>query len=63
MTPADLIVIMLFSAVQQATKDKQSLVLVLGIMARVVEELPGDNLALLSYIEQMIKRFNSVKDL
>jgi hypothetical protein len=60
MTPADLIVVMLFHAVQQAPEDKQSLVIVLGIMAHVVEELPGDNSALLSYIEQIIKRFNCV---
>jgi hypothetical protein len=54
---------MLCHAVQQAPKDKQALVLVCGIMAQVVEALPGDNSVLLSYIEQMIKNFNGVKNL
>jgi hypothetical protein len=59
MTPADIIIVMLFSAIKTAQKkdDRQSLVFVLGIMSHVVAELPGDNIALLSYIEQCINRF------
>jgi hypothetical protein len=63
MTPADIIIVMLFHAIQQSPEDKQSLVFVLGIMTHVVEELPGDNSALISYIEQIIKRYNIVKNL
>ena len=65
MTPADLIVVMLFHAIQQASKanDRQSLILVLGIMHHVVEELPGDNSVLLRYVEQCIKQFSTIKTL
>ena len=58
MTPADLIVVMLFNAIKTAKKeDRQSLIVVLSIMAHVIEELPGDNCALLRYLEQCIKQF------
>ena len=64
MTPADLIVAMLFHAIQQASKDdRQVLVLVLGIMHHVVEELPGDNSALLRYVEQCIAQFGGLRNL
>ena len=61
MTPADIIVVMLFNAIKTAQKkeDRQSLVVVLSIMAHVIKELPGDNYALLSYLEQCIKQFGS----
>ena len=59
MTPADIIVVMLFNAIKTAQKkeDRQSLIVVLSIMAHVIEELPGDNCALLRYLEQCIKQF------
>ena len=58
MTPADIITVMLFNAIKTAKKeDRQALVLVLGIMSHVVDELPGDNSALFSYLEQCIKQF------
>jgi hypothetical protein len=65
MTPADLIVVMLFHAIQHASKkdDRQALVLVLGIMHHVVTELPGDNSALLSYVDQCIAQFGGLKNL
>jgi hypothetical protein len=65
MTPADIITVMMFQAVQHASKehDRQALVLVLGIMHHVITELPGDNSALLSYVMQMIKQFSAVKTL
>lgn len=64
-TPADIIVVMLFQAIKIATKreDRQALVVVLGIMAHVIEELPGDNCPLLSYIEQIILQYNNAKNL
>jgi hypothetical protein len=64
MTPADLIVVMLFNAVKHSKDrdDRQALVMVLGIMHHVVEALPGDNLPLLRYITQCIKQFNDVKN-
>jgi hypothetical protein len=58
MTPADLIVVMLFNAIKTSKKeDRQSLIVVLSVMAHVIEELPGDNCALLRYLEQCIKQF------
>jgi hypothetical protein len=62
--PADIIVIMLYQAIKHTAKeDRPALVLVLGIMTKVVEELPGDNSALLSYLEQCIKQFGGLKNL
>lgn len=64
MTPADIIIVMLFNAVRAAKKeDRQALILVLGIMAHVVEELPGDNGPLHRYIEQIILQYSKAKKL
>lgn len=65
MTPADIIVIMLYQAIKHTSQkaDRQSLVIVLGIMAHVIEELPGDNSVLCRYVEQCIKQFGDVKNL
>jgi hypothetical protein len=64
MTPADMIVTMLFHAISTAKKeDQQSLIVVLGIMGHVVEALPGDNGPLLGYIEQSILRYTHAKTL
>jgi hypothetical protein len=59
MTPADIIVVMLSNAIKTAQKkeDRQSLIVVLVIIAHVIKELPGDNCVLLSYLEQCIKQF------
>jgi hypothetical protein len=58
MTPADIIVVMLFNAIKTAKKeDRQSLIVVLVIMAHVIKELPGDNCVLISYLEQCITQF------
>jgi hypothetical protein len=55
---------MLFSAVRASKEeDRPALVFVLGIMAEVVKELPEDNDPLLRYIEQIILRFNTAKNL
>jgi hypothetical protein len=63
MKPADIITVMLFNAVRASKEeDKPALVFVLGIMAEVVKELPGDNEALMRYIEQIILRFNTAKN-
>lgn len=58
-TPMDIIIGMIFNAVKYAKKeDRQALVVVLGVMIHVIDELPGDNAALISYIEQVIARFS-----
>jgi hypothetical protein len=50
---------MIFNAVTLAKKeDRQALVVVLGVMIHVIDELPGDNSALVSYIENVISRFS-----
>jgi hypothetical protein len=55
----DIIIGMIFNAVKYAKKeDRQALVVVLGVMIHVIDELPGDNAALISYIEQVIARFS-----
>ena len=58
-TPVDIIIGMIFTAVSTAKReDRQALVLVLGVMIHVIDELPGDNSALVSYIENVIARFS-----
>lgn len=59
-TPMDIITVMIFSAIKSASKteDRIALVVVLGVMVHVIDELPGDNAALISYIEQVIARFS-----
>jgi hypothetical protein len=58
-TPVDIIIGMIFNAVTLAKKeDRQALVVVLGVMIHVIDELPGDNSALVSYIENVISRFS-----
>jgi hypothetical protein len=56
---------MLYQAIKHTSQkaDRQSLVIVLGIMAHVIEELPGDNSVLCRYVEQCIKQFGDVKNL
>ena len=56
----DIITAMIFHAVTTASKheDRAALVVVLGVMVHVLDELPGDNSALIGYIEQMIARFS-----
>ena len=56
----DIITIMIFGAVKAAAKkeDRMSLIIVLGVMIHVIDELPGDNSALVSYIEQVIARYS-----
>jgi hypothetical protein len=64
-TPADIITIMLYQAIKHASQkeNRQALIVVLGIMAHVISELPGDNSVLFSYVEQCIKQFGDVKNL
>ena len=58
-TPVDIIIGMIFTAVSTAKKDeRQALIVVLGVMVHVIDELPGDNSALVGYIEQVITRFS-----
>jgi hypothetical protein len=55
----DIIVGMIFNAITLAKReDRTSLVVVLGVMIHVIDELPGDNSALVGYIEQVIARFS-----
>jgi len=58
-TPMDIIVGMIFHAITASKReDRTSLVVVLGVMIHVIDELPGDNSALVGYIEQVIARFS-----
>ena len=58
-TPMDIIIGMIFTAVKSAKReDRPALVVVLGVMIHVIDELPGDNSALINYIEQVIARFS-----
>jgi hypothetical protein len=54
--PIDIIASMLSHAVKTAD-NKQALIVVLAVMAKVIIELPGDNLALLTWMEQSTKYF------
>jgi len=53
--PIDIIASMLSHAVKTAD-NKQALIVVLAVMAKVITELPGDNSALLAWVEQSTKR-------
>jgi len=54
--PIDIIASMLSHAVKTAD-NKQALIVVLAVMAKVITELPGDNSALLEWVAQSTKRF------
>ena len=54
--PIDIVASMLSHAVKTAD-NKQALSVVFAVMAKVITDLPGDNLALLTWMDQSTKRF------
>ena len=54
--PIDIIASMLSHAVKTAD-NKQALIVVFAVMAEVITALPGDNSALLTWVEHATERF------